>query len=311
MLNGQVFSNQLFESHIFALFINTFLDGYNGVATNYKNGMALTYSGTNVTIDTGAVCIQGRFLEEDAGTTIDAGNTAAYCRLVIQIDLDKTNTTTTFNQGSYEIISDVSDYPALTQQDIVNTNSGVYQYELARFQISGGAITNFQDVRTFLDIEGLYDKLQTQYATDLTQLQNNVGDISNLTTDVKTNIVDALNDVNSKAVISRDENSNGIAVKFYDGTMICTKTITVSCEVRTASGSLYVGSAALGLMPGEFTGVPNIQVSINNTTSAGWIEQVRDSTARNFGNVRVMRATQTDPGGYPYTFKCLAIGKWN
>ena len=64
MLKGEVFANQLFENQIFALFMNTFLDGANGVCNGYKNSMAVTYLGSDLTIDSGAICIQGRFLEE-------------------------------------------------------------------------------------------------------------------------------------------------------------------------------------------------------------------------------------------------------
>lgn len=159
MLKGQVFSRQLFENQIFALFINTFLNGNNGVSNNYANSMAMTYSGNNVTIDSGAVCIQGRFLEEDTSTTISAGTDAAYCKLVIEIDLDVQNTESTFNQGAYKIIKGTNSYPALTQQDIVKNNAGIYQYELARFQNSSSGISNFQDMRTFLDFESIYDEI--------------------------------------------------------------------------------------------------------------------------------------------------------
>ena len=73
MLKGHVFINQNFGNHIFALFMNTFLAGRNGVVNGYKNSMNLTYSGSSVTVDSGALCVQGRFLEEDSSTTLDAG----------------------------------------------------------------------------------------------------------------------------------------------------------------------------------------------------------------------------------------------
>jgi len=171
MLNGQVFSNQLFESHIFALFVNTFLGGVNGIAENYKNGMAVTYSGSNVSVDTGAVVIQGRYLEEDTGTIINAGTDALYCKLVIEIDLDKINTQNDFKQGYYSIITDSSNYPSLTQTDIVDNVSGVYQFELAQFRTTSGGIIDFVDKRSFVDIEGLYQALETRYATEITELQ--------------------------------------------------------------------------------------------------------------------------------------------
>ena len=65
MLKGHVFSKQIFGHPIFALFINTFLSGENGVSNNYKNGMKPTYNGSTVNMDSGAVCVEGRFLEED------------------------------------------------------------------------------------------------------------------------------------------------------------------------------------------------------------------------------------------------------
>lgn len=162
MLKGHVFSKQLFGNPIFALFINTFLNGRNGVSNNYKNAMQVTYSGSTVTVNSGAVCIQGRFLEEDTSTPIAAGTNSAYCKLVIEIDLDKENTNSSFAQGAYKIITATSGYPNLTQTNIVKNVSGVYQYELARFRTTSSGITEFQDMRTFLDFDSIYDELEAE-----------------------------------------------------------------------------------------------------------------------------------------------------
>ena len=151
MLKGQTFSEQVFESKIYSLFTNIYLSGKNGVARDYKNGMAVSYSGNDVTIASGAVCIQGRILEEDSSTTLDAGSSPLYCKLVIEVDLDKTNTENDFQQGAYKIVTGESSYPSLTQTDIANTASGKYQYELARFRTSSNGISDFQDMRTFLE----------------------------------------------------------------------------------------------------------------------------------------------------------------
>lgn len=151
MLKGHVFSKQLFCNPIFALFTNTFLNGKDGVSDNYKNCMEITYSGSNITVSSGAICIQGRFLEEDTSTTISAGTDNSYCKLVIEIDLDKTNTESNFQQGAYKIIKGSNDFPNLTQTNIVNNNAGVYQYELARFRNTINGITEFEDRRTFIN----------------------------------------------------------------------------------------------------------------------------------------------------------------
>ena len=171
MLKGHVFSKQLFGNPIFALFINTFLNGINGVSNNYKNGMAITYNGSTITIDSGAVCIQGRFLEEDTYTTLSAGTNTAYCKLVIEIDLDKENTESEFTQASYKIITSTSAYPNLTQSNIVKNVAGIYQYELAAFKTSASGISDFQDMRTFLDFTSIYSKITQEYQAVLAQLE--------------------------------------------------------------------------------------------------------------------------------------------
>lgn len=160
MLKGEVFANQLFENQIFALFVNTFLNGKNGICNGFKNSMAVTYSGSDLTIASGSICIQGRFLEEDTSSTISASTDNTYCKLIIEIDLDKTNTDEEFKQGYYKIIKGSENYPALTQNDIVNNVAGIYQYELARFRAGTTGITDFVDMRTFLDFDSIYEEIQ-------------------------------------------------------------------------------------------------------------------------------------------------------
>lgn len=177
MLKGFVFSKQLFENPIFALFINTFLNGVNGVSNNYLNGMQPTASGSMVTVNSGAVCIQGRFLGEDSSTTISAGTNNAYCKLVIEIDLDQINTEDDFQQGAYKIITSATGYPNLTQTNIVKNVSGIYQYELARFRTTANGITDFQDMRTFLDFASIYNQITEEYQAVLQQLQDELSSV--------------------------------------------------------------------------------------------------------------------------------------
>lgn len=177
MLKGHVFAKQLFGNPIFALFINTFLNGRNGVSNNYGEGMRMTTSGSTVTVYDGAVCVQGRFLEEDTHTEVAAGTDTAYCKLVIEIDLSKQNTEDSFTQATYKIVKSASSYPGLTQQNIVKNNDGIYQYELARFKTNASGITEFQDMRTFLDFSSIYDALQTEYRAILLQLQKELANV--------------------------------------------------------------------------------------------------------------------------------------
>lgn len=161
MLNGDVFSQQYFPAGTFALFMNTFLNGKCGIIEGYKNSMKLDFSNNSITISSGAICIKGRFLREDSSTTIPVkSNSTLFCKLVIEIDLGKNNTKTEFHQGYYKIVTSESEYPNLTQNDIVNTESGVYQYELAKFKVNLNGITDFEDTREFIDFNSIYKEIE-------------------------------------------------------------------------------------------------------------------------------------------------------
>lgn len=177
MLKGHVFSKQLFEHPIFALFMNTFLNGENGVSNNYKNGMSISHTSSNVTIQSGVVCIQGRFLEEDTYTTIPVESSDAYCKLIIEVDLDKQNTENKFIQGYYKILKGNGSYPDLIQTNIVKNNTGIYQYELARFKTSVSGITDFKDMRTFLDFHSIYEEIKADYREVLEQLRQELSNV--------------------------------------------------------------------------------------------------------------------------------------
>lgn len=159
MLKGYIFKEQTFNNEVCALIFNEYLNNQDGIFGNYKNGMAITKSGSNVTIANGIGIIKGRAVGEDSTTTLDAGTADMYCKLIIEIDLDKVNTSSSFLQASYKILKSASAYPSLTQNNIIGTNAGVYQYELARFRTTSNGITDFQDVRTFLDIPTIYEQV--------------------------------------------------------------------------------------------------------------------------------------------------------
>ncbi len=164
MLKGHVFKRQVFGNQIFALFIDTFLNKKCGISGNYKEKMQVTYNGNTLTVFSGSVCIRGRFLEEDTSTDIVAGNETAFCKLVIEIDLDKENTDENLVQATYKIVRSESSYPTLTQTDIVANNSGIYQFELAQFKTTSSGITDFVDKRTYLDFDSIYTEIENRFA---------------------------------------------------------------------------------------------------------------------------------------------------
>ena len=175
MLKGHVFKEQIFGNQVFAYFIDTFLNKKCGIG-NYKNKMEVTFSGSNVTIQSGLACIRGRFIEEDTYTQINAGTESYFCKLIIEVDLDKENTEEQLNQVYYKIVKDTNNYPTLTQTDIVANNSGIYQYELARFKTSASGISEFQDMRTYLDFDSIYAEIEKEYRSVLQSLQQELED---------------------------------------------------------------------------------------------------------------------------------------
>lgn len=177
MLKGHVFSEQIFAHPVFALFVDTFLNGQCGISQKRGQAMKVTYSGTTLNIANGYVCIKGRFLEEDSSAQISASTDNSYNILVIEIDMNKTNTEDTFNQASYKIIKGTSAYPALTQNDIVANDEGIYQFELARFKTNSNGITDFKDTREYLDFEGIFSWIQIKMQEMVNEYETLIGEV--------------------------------------------------------------------------------------------------------------------------------------
>lgn len=288
MLKGHVFSKQLFGNPIFALFINTFLNGINGVSNNYKNGMQVTYNGNIVTIQSGAACIQGRFLEEDTSSSISAGTSTAFCKLVIEIDLDKTNTESEFNQGVYKIVKGTSSYPILTQTNIVKNNSGKYQYELARFKTGANGITDFQDMRTFLDFDSIYNSITSEYRSILTQLQKELSEVENGSAYI-------LNEVEEETVSgtegSLDEGSFSYIATFKKIGKIVNVTVTVTSTMKCGMTIRNIPSFA---KPSKIANGDSIASSVLKDSGNTGGEGVAAIYVSEEGNVNIKIYTEQD-----------------
>ena len=158
MLRGHVFKFQTFANEVFAHFINTFLQGHMGVT----KGCELTNTNSSVSIDTGYFCVCGRFLEIVGNETIEDITNTGYYRLICEIDLSKTNTTSTLNQAQIKLLRETSTYPTLIQEDLDNGGI-VYQYEFAQFRVTDNGITEFVDKRTFLNLSSIYTLITNDF----------------------------------------------------------------------------------------------------------------------------------------------------
>ena len=167
MLRGHVFKSQTFANEIFAIFIDTFLDGKMGII----KGCELSNTNNTATIGEGIFCIKGRFLDIIGNETINI-SANGYYSLVCEIDLSKENTKEHFNQGSIKVISETSTYPTLIQQDL-NNGETLYQYEFARFRKTDNEITDFTDRRTYLNFGSIYGKINSDANALINLLQQN------------------------------------------------------------------------------------------------------------------------------------------
>jgi hypothetical protein len=198
--------------------------------------MAVTKSGTNVTIANGVGIIKGRAVGEDSSTTLDAGTTEMYCKLVIEIDLDKINTSSSFLQASYKILKSSSAYPSLTQDNIIGTNAGVYQYELARFRTGANGITDFQDKRTFLDIPTIYEQVVQMVQDAIDRIED--GSAFALKTDIESVVLYENENGSSTTITLNDDVSNYKRI-IVEATNIDESSICIVPEIMDPDGKRF------------------------------------------------------------------------
>lgn len=127
------------------------------------------------------------------------------------------------------------------------------------------------------------------------------------------NNVDTLdNYLNNKTIYDSGSNNNGNWIRFTDGTMICTKTITVQTEITTPWGSLYEsGNINLGDYAQSFIKKPIVSINncyADNYASGVFIESLFNITKSNVGDVWLCRPNSRASASY--TLDIIAIGKW-
>ena len=173
MLKGHTFKKQLYPTEAHMRLINLLTGGLDGIL-NIGDKMKITHSLNQITISSGVAVIQGNIVEEDSSATIDVtgmGQDYGTLSLVIEIDLNKENTEEELKQVGYKVIQGRYVYPNLTKDDIVKENSGIYQYELARFNTSVIGITEMIDVRTYIDLQTIINEAQSPQSSSLCYLK--------------------------------------------------------------------------------------------------------------------------------------------
>ena len=113
----------------------------------------------------------------------------------------------------------------------------------------------------------------------------------------------------NSSVVESGSNTNGNYIKWADGTMICTKSASVTVESSWSDwGSMkYVGSLSLGSFPQTFIATPVISASLNGDSA--WIERIINTSTKYTGDISFIRPN--DPGRTTnFTVPIIAIGRW-
>jgi len=117
------------------------------------SGCAVAQDGqftVNIGIGTFFVC--GRLVyitsTESIGIPAVPQGQTQYMRVVFEVDLTQTNTETEFLQGHFRVLTDTSNYPTLTQDDI-NAGGTLYQMPFVRLRADSSGIISgsFADER--------------------------------------------------------------------------------------------------------------------------------------------------------------------
>lgn len=144
---GVDFENQLVRSRDLAVIMWEAYGKKNGVI----QGLDMSHTSSAITIQEGLFLICGREGGVEGSEVVEipiVTSGTAYCRLVIEVDLSKTNTEQACNQVVAKIVSSYTAYPTLTQQNLIDhPDDGVYQMPLARFICTNSGIDNWVDER--------------------------------------------------------------------------------------------------------------------------------------------------------------------
>ena len=141
-----------------------------------------------------------------------------------------------------------------------------------------------------------------------TGISNNdsaIGNLANLNTSVKDNLVNAIN----STIVESGTNENGTYIKYDNGIMICFKTITITgVNINGSWGTLYEsGAIQLGDFAQTFKERPTVIIE-KSAGQGSWLELNDNITTTSAGRCYVVSAVSST--NKSLTFEITAFGKW-
>lgn len=140
-IRGITFSKQSVSSNDDAHVYKILLSGRKGKT----KGCKMTFGTDDIYISDGYFFAANRLIEISSTETISTPVISVgteYCRLVFEINLAKSNTSNSFVQGAFKILSSVAGYPEIIQEDLED-GGNIYQLPFAKFTKTVSGIESF------------------------------------------------------------------------------------------------------------------------------------------------------------------------
>lgn len=109
--------------------------------------------------------------------------------------------------------------------------------------------------------------------------------------------------------IDSGSNSNGMYIKFGDGTMICTKQFAFTSTFTGQEGAMYYGTRqSLGNYAASFASLPAVCATISNGASA-FVDTIKTPGTTTIGTINLYRNERVTTEN-TVTINIIAIGRW-
>ena len=154
----------------------------------------------------------------------------------------------------------------------------------------------------------------TNLNNNFNELDENIGELNDLSTIDKTNTVNAINEIFNNSIIESGSNENGKYIKLSDGTMIQWQRKNMNINTNTSWSGLYYGTAMCDNFPIPFVGdIPTVLGVVypnSSTWCFGNLVQVtsRPQSLTYPGDIMVVRPTSTQD--ISVIVEIIAVGKW-
>lgn len=212
MIRGITFASQRTFSADFAHFQHVLL-GASGVT----KGCTITEESGEITVSEGYFFVCGRevaIVGNEPVTIPDRLGTDLYCTVVFEVNLSKTNTLVSFNQGYFKTLTSEADYPTPMQEDMDNGGT-VYQMPFAKYKLTATGIKDFVDKRPILSTQVAWEKMN-ETTTKLMQMTERLVNGQQIT-DVVTGEVYTIG-INNGALYITDSQQNTVSFQVQENT---------------------------------------------------------------------------------------------